>query len=127
MSIESKSVKIDEEVMGAAGVSALSLVGVICAPMLAGPALIVGMVAGGIALKNPRTPNWVKAIIWGSFAGLYFIAVPAILTMLFGNDLGELAQLWLISKFVGGGCAIAGVVHLGLALKGIWRREAGAA
>lgn len=114
----------DELALGGTGVALMSLGAAIFAPFLAGPALLVGMIAGGIALKHPGTPTAVKAAIWAAFAGLYFLAAPAALSMFFGDDLGDLAGLVIIFKVVGGVAAIAAAGHLVLAIKELSRAPA---
>ncbi len=91
MKSEPEEFGMDERAVGGTGVALMSLGAAVFAPFLAGPALMVGMIAGLIALKSPSTPTLMKAAIWASFAGLYFLAAPAVLTMFFGDDLGDLA------------------------------------
>ncbi|WP_436358247.1 hypothetical protein [Brevundimonas sp. CEF1] len=115
---------MDELALGGTGVALMSVGAAIFAPFFAGPALLVGMIAGGIALKHPDTPTAVKALIWAAFAGLYFLAAPAAMSMLFGDNLGDLAVLVIIFKVGGGLAAIAAAGHLIFALKELSRAPA---
>ncbi|MGH6979171.1 MAG: hypothetical protein ACRED4_07755 [Brevundimonas sp.] len=124
MNSEPEDFGMDERAVGGTGLALMSLGAAVFAPFLAGPALMVGMIAGLIALKSPNTPTLMKAAIWASFAGLYFLAAPAVLTMFFGDDLGDLAGLALIFKVVGGLAAVAAAGHLVLALKEMSRATA---
>ncbi|MGE7199732.1 hypothetical protein [Brevundimonas naejangsanensis] len=121
---ETENPGMDEKAVGGTCVALASLGAAVFAPFLAGPALIGGMIAGLIALNSPTTPTVVKAAIWASFAGLYFLAAPAALTMFFGDDLGDLATLATIFKVVGGLAAVAAAGHLVLALKEMSRATA---